>query len=193
MSVPVVIVLAAGDGERYRAAGGRGDKLRATVTLSGVTGTVLDHVLAAVASSGLPWRLVDRERTAQVACPGMGTSIALGVADTAEAGGWLILPADLPLITAQSIQRVAEALATHPVVVPVVGGKRGHPVGFGAACRDELLALAGDEGARHIANRHAPFRLELDDLGCVLDVDTPEALAGISEAASARHGAPARA
>ena len=29
---------------------------------------------------------------------------------------------------------------------------RGHPVGFGASLRDELLACSGDEGARAVAN-----------------------------------------
>ena len=175
-SRPVVIVLAAGDSARYRAAGGTQDKLSATLATVNGTRTLIEHVLAAVAASGLPWQVIDRGRTAQAPRQGMGTSIALGVADTAAAGGWLILPADLPLILPQSLQRVAAALSTHAVVVPVVAGVRGHPVGFGPACRDELLALSGDEGARRVAERHRPFLLELDDEGCVRDVDTPQAL-----------------
>ena len=43
--------------------------------------------------------------------------------------------------------------------------------------REALLALSGDEGARRVMAQHTPWRLELDDIGCVLDVDTPQALA----------------
>ena len=34
------------------------------------------------------------------------------------------------------------------MAVPVIGEKRGHPVGIGGAYREELLALDGDRGTR---------------------------------------------
>jgi molybdenum cofactor cytidylyltransferase len=161
---PVVIVLASGRGERFVAAGGAGSKLRAM--LAGRP--VLEHTLDAVRASGLPWHLEDRGH------PGMGDSIAAAVRATPSATGWLILPGDLPLVTAGSLQAVAAALRTHDVVLPMYQGQRGHPVGFSSACRDALLQLQGAEGAAAVvkANPDAA-RLELDDAGIVIDVDTP--------------------
>lgn len=174
---PVVLILAAGAGERFRAAGGAQHKLQTPFAREGVTRTVLEHVVAAAQASGLPWHVVRAEATAHHSVQGMGTSIATGVAATQEAGGWLVLPGDLPLIRSDSLQAVAQALREHVVVVPVVQGQRGHPVGFGPECRDALLALRGDEGARNVMAQHKPCTVPLDDLGCILDVDTPEQLA----------------
>ena len=163
---PVVLVLASGRGERFKASGGPVHKLRAL--LGGVP--VLQRTLAAVRASGLAWHLEDAGH------PGMGDSIAAAVRATQDAQGWLVLPGDLPLVTPASLQQVAAALATHAVVLPKHGGVRGHPVGFSVDCRDALLALSGETGAAPIvqARRKAGQVLELalDDVGCVTDIDT---------------------
>ena len=100
---------------------------------------------------------------------------------TQTAPGWLILPGDLPLITAASLQAVAQALRRAGAVVPSYQGRRGHPVGFSADCRDALLQLCGREGARDVLqamqHRGELLQLELDDVGSVMDVDTLEQLA----------------
>ena len=172
---PVVIVLAAGLGTRFRASGADMDKLDAP--LSGRR--VLDHVLASVQASGLQWHVVDRDQTAHIAEPGMGWSIACGVAATLDAAGWLILPGDLPLVRIETLLRVATALQQHEVVVPVYQGVRGHPVGFDATCREALRSLQGDDGARSIVKARQAFRLAVSDPGCVLDVDTRDALQAV--------------
>ncbi|MEY2621543.1 MAG: hypothetical protein RIT26_1363 [Pseudomonadota bacterium] len=171
---PTVVVLAAGTGSRFRAAGGTTGKLQAP--LAGRP--VLNHVLDAVRASGLPWHLVTPADTAHHAEQGMGTSIATGVAATPDAQGWLILPGDLPLIQPQTLRAVADALTDHTVVVPTHQGVQGHPVGFAAACKHDLLNLRGDQGARSVVQRHGPpHRLTSEDIGCVFDVDTPDKLA----------------
>ena len=170
---PTVIVLAAGTGSRFRAHGGTSGKLQAL--LAGRP--VLEHVLQAVRDSGLPWHVVTQEATAAFSPQGMGTSIACGVAATAQSPGWLILPGDLPLIQAHSLRAVAQALARDAVVVPTVHGQVGHPVGFASRCGPDLMALRGDVGARSVVQAHGPaLTLSLDDEGCVWDVDTPERL-----------------
>lgn len=181
-SLPVVIVLAAGRGERFTASGGNTHKLAAL--LAGRP--VLEHVLAAVRASGLPQHLVQ----ADVSRPGMGDSIAAGVRATADAPGWLILPADLPLVCGDSLRAVGEALAQHAVVVPMYQGMRGHPVGFSAACRDGLLNLKGNQGAAPVLRAYQAINsiafLELDDIGIVTDVDTVEDLARAEALLAAR-------
>ena len=137
---------------------------------------VRDWVIAAVKRSGLPWHVVERNHTAHLEVPGMGDSIACGVAATPQAHGWLVLPADLPLVRARTLLQVAQALGSQSVVVPAWQGQRGHPVGFAAACKDELLVLSGENGARAVVQRYGARVLAVDDPGCVCDVDTPEAL-----------------
>lgn len=171
-ALPTVLVLAAGKGERFKAAGGLEDKLNAM--LNGQR--VRDHVMAAVQASGLPCHVVEREHTQHLTKPGMGDSIACGVAATPDAQGWLILPADLPLIQASTLQAVEQALQSHTVVVPFYLGKQGHPVGFQAACGKALQKLTGDEGARAVVMQHTFLKLSVMDEGAVLDVDTPELL-----------------
>ena len=163
MSAPTVIILASGRGERFAASGGRTDKLKAV--LAGQT--VLQHTLAAVRASGLPWHLEDAGH------PGMGDSIAAAVRATVAASGWLILPGDLPLIQGDTLRAVAAALcASAPVVVPVYQGQRGHPVGFHAGFGPELLQLHGSRGAAAIVRSRGALEVPVDDLGCVTDVDT---------------------
>lgn len=166
MPAPTVLVLASGRGERFRAAGGGIHKLHAPLGPR----TVLQHTLEAVRASGLPWHLEDAGH------PGMGDSIAAAVRATADAAGWLVLPGDLPLVQAGSLLAVAQALREHAVVVPWVEGRRGHPVGFSAACGAALMQLQGPEGAASVIRACTPFRLVLDDIGCVTDIDTPSDL-----------------
>ena len=171
MNQPVVLVLASGRGERFIASGGAGSKLHAL--LAGTP--VLEHTLDAVRASGLPWHLEDQGHE------GMGDTIAAAVRATKDAAGWLILPGDLPLIRPASLQAVAAALAQHTVVLPHYQGRRGHPVGFAASCRDALLLLKGPQGAALVARAQAVVnpvsQLELDDRGIVTDVDTTHDLA----------------
>ncbi|WHZ12831.1 MAG: Molybdenum cofactor cytidylyltransferase [Burkholderiaceae bacterium] len=169
--LPTVLVLASGRGERFAASGGTVHKLQAS--LAGRT--VLERTLAAVRASGLSWHLEDAGH------PGMGDSIAAAVAATPNACGWLILPADLPLVLPETLRAVANALLPneggHEVVVPVVQGQRGHPVGFAAVCRADLLKLQGDRGAASVIRSHDASELIVDDIGCVTDIDTLDDLA----------------
>ena len=172
LSAPVVLVLASGRGERFAASGGAVHKLRARL---GET-TVLEHTLAAVRASGLPWHLEDAGQ------PGMGDSIAAAVRATADAPGWLVLPGDLPLVLPETLRAIAAAL-TEPdcaVAMPVHEGERGHPVGFAAECLQGLLALTGEHGAASVVRQKAQQgrvrSVAVDDAGTVTDVDTVQDL-----------------
>ena len=166
LSAPTVLILASGRGERFTASGGSGPKLQALLANK----TVLQHTLDAVRMSALPWHLEDDGH------PGMGDSIAAAVRATARASGWLILPADLPLIQSETLRRVAAALQDHDVVVPIYQGQRGHPVGFSARCGAALCELSGERGAAGIVRQFAALDLIVDDVGCVSDIDTVDDL-----------------
>ena len=162
MDLPTVLVLASGRGERFLASGGQTHKLQAL--LGGKT--VLAHTLAAVQASGLPWHLEQANH------PGMGDCIAAAVQATPGACGWMVLPADLPLVRAETLRHMATVLSPVPVVRPVYQGHAGHPVRFDRTCGRELLALSGDQGAGALLQRYGVERVAVDDPGCVLDIDT---------------------
>lgn len=164
---PVVLVLASGRGERFVASGGQGSKLQAM--LGGRP--VLDHTLAAVIASGLPFHVESAGHA------GMGDSIAAAVRATGNAPGWLVLPGDLPLVKPETLRAVAAALSQASVVVPVYRGTRGHPVAFRCEHGPALAALTGAEGAAAIVRAAQPLRLQVDDAGAVTDIDTVDDLA----------------
>lgn len=199
---PAVIVLAAGKGSRFLAPE---HKLAQPLDDLTVLGSTLRHAIA----SGLPVVVVTTAALAPIACRsvaardvvivpeadhvggddarrlGMGYSIAAGVAARATAGGWLILPGDMPQVLPATLRAVAQHLALHPVVYAQYRGRRGHPVGFSAELFSELMALQGDAGARRVVARYPSLALEVEDPGVLVDVDTLDDLAllrGVAEA-----------
>ena len=99
-----MIILAAGQGKRFTASGGRVHKLQALL----VRTLVLEHVLTSERGSGLPFYQVPAGQSR----PGMGDSIAAGVRATCSAPGWLLLPADMPLIKTLMLRSLAFAPAS---------------------------------------------------------------------------------
>lgn len=159
---PTVIVLASGRGERFTASGGQVHKLQAL--LGGKK--IIDWTLDAVRASGLPYHVEDAGH------PGMGDSIAAAVRATPDAHGWLILPADLPLIQSATLLAVAQALQQSSLVYPMFQGQRGHPVGFGRECAAQLMNLQGNKGAAQLIKAQAATEIIVIDVGCVTDIDT---------------------
>jgi molybdenum cofactor cytidylyltransferase len=106
----------------------------------------------------------------------MGASLAAGVAALPVDRAVVVALADMPWIEPTTIARVADAVRNGAVVAaPFHDGQRGHPVGFAPSLRDELLALAGDDGARSVLARHRAslVRIDVDDAGVLRDVDRP--------------------
>ena len=193
-----VIVLAAGQGSRFV---GTSHKLAQPLGESSVLGTTLRHAIA----SQLHVVVVTTDRFAGearqsvaardvVVVPeagsgessqlGMGYSIAAGVRASATSAGWIMLPADMPLLQPATLQAVARQLDRHPVAYAQYQGRRGHPVGFAAELYSELVALSGDEGARRLVARYPAFGIELDDAGILADIDTEADLGAIRGAAA---------
>lgn len=111
------------------------------------------------------------------AADGMGVSLAHVIAHTSGAAGWVVGLADMPRIWPETIQRIADVVSAGALIAaPAFHGERGHPVGFSAALRDELLACHGDEGARSVVKRHhAETQLIVtDDPGVIFDIDRRE-------------------
>lgn len=194
MSTPsVVVVLAAGRGSRF---GGASHKLAQSLGSATVLETTLRHAIASqlqvVVVTTEPLADVARRHVAardvvllpeigpgQQSALGMGYSIGAGVNATPHAAGWIVLPADMPLVKPSTLQAIARELAQHPVVYAQFRGRRGHPVGFSCELYSELARLTGDEGARRLVARYPALGLEVEDSGVLIDIDTPADLESV--------------
>ncbi|SFI03390.1 MULTISPECIES: NTP transferase domain-containing protein [unclassified Pseudomonas] len=186
------IVLAAGQGSRFRAeAGADQDKLLADcVGLDGVVRPVIEQVLKNLPSAVADRWVVtsaDRPEVIRLAeiygckvlllrSAGMGDSIAAAVAASASANGWLVVLGDMPFIQSSSIERVIAGLEEGGISVPVQDGHYGHPVAFGRAFGPGLMALTGDRGAKPLFAQAAVREVAVDDPGVSWDVDVPALL-----------------
>lgn len=191
--LPVVVVLAAGRGERFQ---GDGHKLEQSLGAETVICTTIRHVIESglapvvVTTPGMAERVRSLVAARDVVLVpegspgGMGDSIAAGVRASGQAGGWLILPGDMPEVQASTLLAVAAALQQSPVAYAQYRGMRGHPVGFGVELYSELAALSGDLGARRIVSRFPALGVEVNDPGVLTDIDTAEDLRRLREARS---------
>ena len=188
---PAVVVLAAGAGSRYHGTRHKlseklgGDSvlvrtLRNAIASEMAVVLVISEALIAEAQGLVAPRdmvVVDARSLRSRTGWGMGDSISAGVSVHASAGGWLVLPGDMPLVRPSSLRAVAAALDQQPIAFAQHRGRRGHPVGFGAELFSELVMLKGDEGARRLLARYPTAAVELDDPGVLFDIDTVDALA----------------
>ena len=90
----------------------------------------------------------------------------------------LVALGDQPGIAAETIRRMIEAYQTagRGIVVPVHGGKGGHPILFSMRYRDEVLTRYDDVGLRGLRQAHPEDVLELPaaDPSVLSDMDLPE-------------------
>jgi molybdenum cofactor cytidylyltransferase len=110
---------------------------------------------------------------------GMAASLVSGIETNQDADGWLIGLADMPFIHAGVLSESSQALTLGArITQPEYAGRRGHPVGFAAAFLPQLLALAGDKGARDIlaASAEQIQRIPSPDDGIYRDIDYPQTL-----------------
>ena len=91
-----------------------------------------------------------------------------------SADGVLVVPADMPKLTARSCRKCVAAFKDGPqrIVIATYRGKRGHPIVFPLGLRSSVDKLA--QGLRELARVH-PDRVhlvEVSDAGVTQDIDT---------------------
>jgi len=96
-----------------------------------------------------------------------------------DVDAFALLPVDHPTVLSGTVAALVQAFRSNdaPLVIPVFGGRRGHPVLLGRALFPALTDPALQGGARTVvhANLGAAVLVDVDDPGVVADVDTPEA------------------
>ncbi|MDE1166383.1 MAG: nucleotidyltransferase family protein [Pseudomonas sp.] len=187
---PCAVVLAAGEGRRFRQAAGSGqNKLLALCRgLDGIERPVIEQVLFSL--QGVAERILVVTRPGPVAqlalacgcevlafdSSGMGESIAGAVAACADEAGWLMVLGDMPFIRPDTFRAVVAASSESVIAVPEAQAGYGHPVAFGKAFGPALMALQGDQGARKLLAPEVVRVVAVSDPGIYWDVDVPERL-----------------
>ncbi len=144
-----------------------------------VTGHERERIEAALA--GLPVRFVHNPDYAE----GLGTSLKAGIAavpDNADAA--IVCLGDMPQVDAALIDRLIAAFDPARgalVVVPSIEGRRGNPVVWSRRFFNDLMAIHGDIGARHLIGQYAEAVVEVPVAGeaALTDVDTPESFSAV--------------
>ncbi|MGV8986754.1 MAG: nucleotidyltransferase family protein [Cypionkella sp.] len=186
MSNLTILIPAAGASSRMRGA----DKLLATISGTPLLRRTAQIALAAhpdvlitlrpqdearrQALDGLPVQILVVEDAAN----GLSASLRSGAA--AINRGLMVLPADMPDITAQDLRTLIAVASQSPDAIlraTAFDGTPGHPVLFPADLLPAFAHLTGDEGARSILQAHKS-RIKLIALPgahALTDLDTPEA------------------
>lgn len=145
-----------------------------------VLGFAADAVKREVSTQGL--KVVYNEAYQQ----GMGTSLRSGLAAVdPESNAALIVLGDQPFVRATTLNKLIEChQSSKPqIVIPLYKGFRGNPVLLDRAVFPELADLSGDVGCRAIFGNHTEgiCKLPVDDVGVLLDIDSPEDVQKINQ------------
>ena len=124
---------------------------------------------------------------------GMSSSIRAGLrAASPDAGAYLIVLGDQPLVTPATIRAIVarwEETGSR-IAVPTYEGVRGNPVLLDRSLSAQMESLRGDVGCRGLVAAHAAEVVEVpvDDPGILIDVDTADDLRRVE--AALREGTP---
>lgn len=119
---------------------------------------------------------------------GLSTSLKRGLAAlTAETDAVLVCLGDMPLVDAQTIDRLVAAFNVtehRTICVPTFEGKRGNPVLWGRQHFIAIEEIEGDQGARLLLDALSDevVEIEVKTQAVLVDVDTPQALQDIRSA-----------
>ena len=116
---------------------------------------------------------------------GLSGSLRVGLAALPESvDAALICLGDMPLVATCHVEKLVAAFDPaegREICVPVFQGKRGNPVLFARRFFEEMAAVRGDVGARHLIGEYEECVCEvaMDDRAVLVDVDSPQALLDI--------------
>jgi len=99
-----------------------------------------------------------------------GEAVAAGVARCHQARRWIILPAEMPQVQAQTLRSLDRALGEHTMVRATHHGRPGLPLGFSEGMYTELQMLHSRQDLQRLASRYACMGVEVLDPGVLFDV-----------------------
>lgn len=102
---------------------------------------------------------------------GMFSSIRRGVREI-KADRFFIIPGDQPLVKRETYSKMLEI--DSDIVSPKCNGKKGHPILLKSKLIKEILEMSDDGILRDFIHKINDCKLDVDDMGIHLDVDTLE-------------------
>ena len=189
VSKPTVLILSAS----------QPDQARARTDLSGPMASLsaLDTTLRRVLASGMPLLLIAPDEQAHAALsllphqdvlavpmPRAGQShsdwlvrnVASGVMHRPQSPGWLLLPADMPMLQASTLQSLASGLERGPIAYPCYRHRRGHPVAMSSELFSELVRMECEQDLRRLAARYPSVDIDVEDPGVHMTMDAQAGL-----------------
>jgi molybdenum cofactor cytidylyltransferase len=151
--------------------------LRAGISdITVVLGHRADDLKPVLARSHVRW--IYNERYGE----GMYSSVVSGVSGLRSPGqgvkGAFILPADMPLVKSTTIKKMALAYSRFGphIFYPTCLKQRGHPPLIPSDLFPEMQAWKGTGGLQSFLKLHEAlaFDVEVQDMGILMDIDTPE-------------------
>jgi len=118
---------------------------------------------------------------------GMAHSLAAGLNRVPhDWRGVFILLGDMPFVSPDLLQIMAQRLTDNAIVIPTFEGRRGNPVLWGRAHFAVLAALTGDVGGRSLwsERHHDIVEQPWQDDTIFCDIDTPEEWVAIASAST---------
>ncbi len=146
-----------------------------------VTGHEADLVAGAVDKPGV--RVVHNPDYAA----GLSTSVRVGLeAVPGDNDGAIIMLSDMPQVTAEHLNRLIAAFDPaegRAICVPSWQGKIGNPTLWAKRFFDEMCALDGDTGAKHLIGTYGEVvgEVAMESDAVLTDIDSPETLAAFRD------------
>jgi molybdenum cofactor cytidylyltransferase len=120
---------------------------------------------------------------------GQLSSLLCGLAAGAEPDALLVTLVDVPMVSAKTVRELLDVWCRRraAIVRPAMAGRHGHPVIFDRRTLAALRSAPLAEGARTVVRAFADEaeNVQVDDAGCLRDVDTPEEYARLIQGSSA--------
>lgn len=135
--------------------------------------------VASVLRKNFPARRLDIACNLQYESTDMLVSAKIGIAALPKGKAFFLLPGDMPAVDEKTFFAIREAMneTRAKLAFPVFKGQRRHPPLISYECIPAILNFNGPGGLRKVWGRYASSTAEVavDDVGCLLDADTPEA------------------
>lgn len=107
----------------------------------------------------------------------MALGVAIAVIASARSPGWLLLPGDMPLLQADTLKIMGQAVTRDSLVFPEYRHRRGHPLGFSAEFYSELIRLQRERDLQRLLAQYPAHGVAVDDAGILMTQDTHSSLA----------------
>lgn len=93
---------------------------------------------------------------------GLVEALRAGVQTCATSPGWIMLPAQMPTLQADTLREIGAQLSLHPVAYASHQSRPGMLIGFGPELYSELMRIGSDRELQRLINRYPSRAVEVN-------------------------------